>query len=232
MSRIQVFALGFLTAVAVLIALLGLNRPPAEQAVLMPAVDRDQDEGAPAAGMFLVARRALADPYFAGAVVLLLEHGSHGTLGLIVNRRFHITLAEALPDLGLPQADQHRVFFGGPLGSHQVFMLLRGDQPVADARHVAADIYFSADRDVLDEALEKNLPGDTLHFYLGYASWTAGQLAYEITRGSWHLIPGNSSVVFDAASDRLWKRLIDELEPQGIEVRHKGGDTLLAALPD
>jgi putative transcriptional regulator len=231
MSRIRVFALGFLTAVVVFIALLELGRSPSEQAVLVPAADLREAKGeAPSAGMLLVARRELYDPYFAGSVVLLLEHGSDGTLGLIVNRRFHITLADAVPDLGVPEAEQHRMFFGGPLGTHQVFMLLRNDKPVPDAHHVAADIYFSADREVLNKALEDSMPRNALHFYLGYASWTAGQLKREIASGSWYLIPGDSGVVFDTTIEELWKRLIDELEPEGIEVRHENDDRLLAAL--
>jgi hypothetical protein len=37
-------------------------------------------------GDFLVATRDLRDPRFSRTVVLLLEHGPEGTLGLIVNR--------------------------------------------------------------------------------------------------------------------------------------------------
>jgi len=110
---------------------------------------------------------------------------------------------------------------------------LRNDQPVPDARHIAADIYFSADREVLDQALQRQTPNNALHFYIGYASWTAGQLAHELARGSWHLLSGNSAAVFDPAAENLWEQLIADLEPPGIEVRRDAGRQLLAALtPD
>ena len=62
-------------------------------------------------------------------IALLLDHDEGGSVGLIVNRRFRATLSDAIPDLEQPEADRHPVFFGGPLGSHRVFMLLRNDKP-------------------------------------------------------------------------------------------------------
>ncbi len=231
MTRVQIFALGFLSALALVLALRAPSgSAPGDSGMLIPAVDPQQLEGEPAPGMFLVATRAMIDPWFGQSVVLLLDHDPGGSLGLIVNRRFQTTLSDAVPDLEQPEADRHPVFFGGPLGSHQIFMLLRNQEPVPKAQHIAADIYFSADRKVLDHALEKKTPGSELHFYLGYASWTAGQLAQELVRGSWHLVTGGSEVVFEDSGEPLWERLIEELEPLGIEVRRDApGQLALAA---
>lgn len=231
MSRVQVFALGFVSAVALMIALRGISATPAGSELLQPAVDPQRQDSVPEPGMFLVATRALNDPWFGQSVVLLLEHGAGGSVGLVVNRRFQTRLSEAVPDLEPSEADKHPVYFGGPLGSHQVFMLLRDKEPIPQARHIAADIYFSADRRVLDQALKQKMPGSKLHFYLGYASWTAGQLAHELVRGSWHLASGDPGTVFDDTGKDLWDRLIDELEPLGIEVRVVSPSQLLAALP-
>ena len=232
MSRIQVFALGFVSALLLIVALRGPSgTTPGDTGLLIPALAPQQLDGEPAPGMFLVATRDLMDPWFGESVVLLLDHDAGGSLGLIVNRRFQTRLSEALPDLEQPEADKHPVFFGGPLGSHQVFMLLRNKDPIPQAQHIAADIYFSADRNVLDHALEQKTPRSELHFYLGYASWTAGQLATELALGSWHLVTGGSEVVFDDAGEDLWEQLIDELDPPGIEVRLAAPRQLIAALP-
>jgi len=234
MSRVQVFALGFVSALLLMVALRGGpgGAAPGAMGLLIPALSPQPLDGDPAAGMFLVATRDLMDPWFGQSVVLLLDHDDGGSLGLIVNRRFQATLADAMPDLEQPEADRHPVFFGGPLGSHQVFMLLRNDKPVPQTQHIAADIYFSAEREVLDHALQNKTPGNELHFYIGYASWMSGQLAHELARGSWHLVSGNAEVVFENGGEGLWKQLIDELEPPGIEVRFDAADQLLAALPE
>jgi putative transcriptional regulator len=233
MSRIQVFALGFVSALVLLVALRGPSvTTPAATGLLIPALAPQPPDGEPAPGMFLVATRDLMDPWFGQSVVLLLHHNEGGSLGLIVNRRFQATLSDAIPDLEQPEADRHPVFFGGPLGSHRVFMLLRNDKPVPQTQHIAADIYFSAEREVLDHALQNKTPGNELHFYIGYASWTSGQLAHELARGSWHLVSGNAAVVFEDGAEDLWDQLIDKLEPPGIEVRFDAPDQLLAALTD
>jgi putative transcriptional regulator len=193
--------------------------------------DPGASDRSPAPGMFLVAQRSLRDPYFAKSVILLLDHDAGGSLGLIVNRKFRLRLADVAPDIETTEAEKHRLFFGGPVGMHQVVMLMRNTGPVPDAQHVAADIYFSADRQILEDMLERKKPDSELHLYLGYAGWTAGQLGIELLRGSWHLVEADTEAVFDSDSHTLWDRLIGELEPLGIEVRFDSpGDVLAAAV--
>jgi putative transcriptional regulator len=173
----------------------------------------------PAPGMFLVAQRGLHGPYFGQTVILLLQHDANGSLGLIINRKFNLQLSDAVEDIDKAEASKHALFFGGPLGTHRVFMLMRHGDAADQAHQIAGDIYFSAHRDVLEDMLERKTPDSELRLFLGYSSWSAGQLAGELTRGSWHLAEGDSEAVFDAASHGLWEQLIETLEPSGIEVK-------------
>jgi len=186
---------------------------PAWRPVLMP----ESWYAEPQAGMLLVATRELQDPLFSHSVILLLSHSVAGSEGLIVNQPLQWQLSDLLTGIDAA-ADDHPVFFGGPLGVHQVFMLMRGGGSVAGARQVSDDIWFSDSRRVLDDVLADPVPAGDLRFYLGYASWTGGQLAMEITRGSWLLVKGDTGVVFNHAGGGLWERLINELEPDGILV--------------
>jgi putative AlgH/UPF0301 family transcriptional regulator len=86
-------------------------------------------------------------------------------------------------------------------------------------RRIAGDIYFSDSRQTLEDMLASKMPASELHFYLGYASWTTGQLAVELARGSWHLVKADADAVFGAANEDLWERMINKLEPNGIEVQ-------------
>lgn len=171
----------------------------------------------PEAGMLLVATRELQDPLFSRSVILLLSHSAAGAQGLIVNQHSDWRLSDVLSGIE-STADIYPVFFGGPLGVHQVFMLLRGSEAVPGASRVSDDIWFSDSRRVLDDLMADPVPAGDLHFYLGYASWITGQLEAEISGGSWLLIKGDTHIVFDAGGGNLWKRLIDELEPNGILV--------------
>jgi len=172
----------------------------------------------PQAGTLLVATRELRDPLFSHAVILLLGHGVAGSQGLIVNQRSRWQLSDLLTDLD-DGVDEHPVFFGGPLGVHRVFLLLHAADSVPGTQQVGdEDMWFSESRAVLDKLLSGPAHTEDLRFYVGYASWTTGQLAMEIARGSWLLVRGDTGIVFDPAGGDLWERLIDALQPDGILV--------------
>ncbi len=161
--------------------------------------------------------------YFGQTVILLLQHSANGTVGLIMNQSFNLQLSDAVKDIDKEEASKHTLFFGGPLGSHRVFMLMRRGDTAGQAHQISDDIYFSAHRDVLERALERKTSGSELRLFLGYSSWSAGQLAGELMRGSWHLATGDPEAIFNSASHGLWDRLIETLEPRGIEVKWEPG---------
>ena len=66
-------------------------------------------------GVLLVASPSLKDPNFRQAVVLIVEHGPEGTLGLILNRSTKVLLSEALPDITVLKGTSYRLFAGGPV---------------------------------------------------------------------------------------------------------------------
>ena len=66
-------------------------------------------------GMLLVARAALPDPRFHEAVVLVVQHGSQGTAGLVLNRPSRLTLTEVLPTLPVLAGGDRKLSCGGPV---------------------------------------------------------------------------------------------------------------------
>jgi putative transcriptional regulator len=52
-------------------------------------------------GVLLVASPSLEDPNFRQAVVLFVEHGPEGTVGLILNRSTNVLLSKALPNISV-----------------------------------------------------------------------------------------------------------------------------------
>ena len=72
-------------------------------------------------GVLLVASPSLNDPNFREAVVLIVDHGPEGTLGLILNRSTNILLSEALPDLTVLKGTSYRLFAGGPVQQPDFF---------------------------------------------------------------------------------------------------------------
>jgi putative transcriptional regulator len=170
----------------------------------------------PAAGRFLVARRALDDPHFRQTVIYLLRHGLSGTVGLIINRPSGLNLSDALSDIDGMDLKSRPLFFGGPVEFTTVSMLIRNEQESRLVEHIAEDIYLSGDRSVLERLLSENKPDNALHFYLGHARWQPEQLGREIRQENWYVIDTDPAVIFSTSPESVWKRLIEKLDPSGL----------------
>jgi putative transcriptional regulator len=169
-----------------------------------------------APGVLLVARRGQYGPYFAKTVVYLLEHDQTGSVGLVLNRPLGKRVAEMLPDIQSFGIGSYPVYNGGPLSPHIMVMLFRGKYPADLALHVRDDIYASSNLKMLGKLLQADKPASELRLFAGQANWEPGQLEQEVDNASWYVIAGNAALLFEGNPDRLWQRLINQLDPMGI----------------
>ena len=72
-----------------------------------PSPDRDPSRLRP--GLFLYAAPGVEDPRFAESVVLLIQHGPEGSMGLVMNRPTGMPLREALEDVEEAKGSDLRV---------------------------------------------------------------------------------------------------------------------------
>src|SRR3989449_8468224 len=87
-------------------------------------------------GTFLVATPQLRDPNFRQTVVLICEHGSGGSLGLVVNRRTDQHIMEVLPQATGLHDKAGFVYVGGPVQKDNLLVLHRMGREVPDARQI------------------------------------------------------------------------------------------------
>ena len=158
-----------------------------------------------AIGRFVIANRQVGG-FFGGSVIVLVDHGAHGSLGLIVNRPVELTLAELLPDLEEARGRREHAFLGGPVGPDQLLLLIRSSKPPEGSAPVVDGLHVSGSRDTLRALLRS--PGVEFRAYVGYAGWAPGQLASEIARGDWTLAPGDAGSVFERDPTGLWEKLL------------------------
>ena len=161
----------------------------------------------PGAGVFLVAKPSIDGGPFWHSVVLILEHGDEGTLGLIINRATEVPLAEAVPDLKDDHAKSHALHFGGPVALNGLLFLFRSEDPPVEVAPVMGNVYFSGDRKVLEKLVEGGENQDRLKLFLGHAGWAPGQLQNEIARGDWSLARADAFTVFQKEPDDIWPEL-------------------------
>ena len=168
-------------------------------------------------GVFLYAAPQLEDPNFAQTVVLLIEHGEKGALGLVIDRPSELPVAEVLGEsIGLRDLS---VYWGGPVQPEAMFGLIRTDRPGEATKRVLDGVYMTGNRVELEAAARGARAEERVRIYLGYAGWGAGQLEAEVRAGGWLLAPGEAAAVFSADPEGLWQRAYQLLER--IEVRNE-----------
>ena len=163
-------------------------------------------------GVLLVASPTLDDPNFRQAVVLVVEHGSEGTLGLVLNRPTNVLLSEALPELAVLKGTTYRLFAGGPVDPTRLLLLIRVKEPPADARSVFDGVYVGGTPKVLERIITQGKPTETFRAFAGSAGWAPDQLKFEMLHGAWATLPPDSINILDKDPATLWQDCLSRLQ--------------------
>jgi putative transcriptional regulator len=159
-------------------------------------------------GHLLIASPGLADPNFAGTVVLIAVHGEEGALGLILNREMNTALPEIWGQVSETECLRtENVRHGGPVsGSLMAIhdMRMHANLVVTDELFVATELNAM-------ESVAGSPDGQAL-FYVGHSGWGPGQLETELADGSWLVLPAVADHVFgDSDPNALWKETMTEV---------------------
>lgn len=179
-------------------------------------------------GRLLVASTRLADPNFERTVVIVLDHGAEGALGVVLNRPTPVPVVEILAtwedqaDLAPPGV----VFRGGPVSPDAVIGLARTTEPVdavpAWRATVSAPGASVGTVDLAAGPTAQPVPLAGARLFSGYAGWGPGQLEDEIAERAWFVLDATVPDLLCDDPDRLWHDV----------VRRQGGElALLAAYP-
>lgn len=156
-------------------------------------------------GRLIVATPDLADPNFSSTVVLLLEHGPDGALGVVLNRPSDLEVREAFADWCPLVSSPPVVFVGGPVQPNAVIALARGGAGLDEWEPVVGDVgVVNLGLDV-EEAVGRL---GALRIFAGYAGWGAGQLEAELASGSWFTVDAEPDDAFSDAPERLWRAVL------------------------
>jgi putative transcriptional regulator len=172
------------------------------------------------AGNLLVAGPTLLDPNFVRTVVLLLEHGAQGAVGVVLNRPTEEPVADHLPEWAGHVTAPPVVFIGGPVMNEVAVGVAERDPgleedwtPVVGA---AGTVDLGVGPDLVD-----NL--GRVRVFSGYAGWDEGQLELELALGSWFVVPAELSDVFTETPQGLWREVL---------ARQPGRLALFASFPN
>jgi putative transcriptional regulator len=161
----------------------------------------------PLRGRLLVAAPPLVDPNFDRTVVLMLEHGDEGALGLVLNRPSETPLIDAVPEWSPLAATPAVVFAGGPVSPDSVIALARSE--VDDDRDGWVPITAGIGTIDLARAPEEvPVVIEGVRVFVGYAGWAPGQLEDELERGAWFVVDFDLDDAFSREPDHLWRHVL------------------------
>lgn len=171
-------------------------------------------------GKLLVSNPLMGDPNFVRTVILMIEDGEEGSMGLVLNRPSDELVGIHLPVWGDTVAPPDVVFVGGPVMTDIAIGLGSGAVvPTDDWAPIVGDL------SLIDVAYTPDHWGgmSTARIYAGYSGWIAGQLAAELAVDSWIVCEALSGDALGPDPDTLWQRVL---------ARQPGRISLYASFPD
>lgn len=165
-------------------------------------------------GQCLVAAKSLRDPNFFKTVVLIVEHGDHGAMGLVVNRPSSILVCHALSKhFDLPNCGA-LVYVGGPVEPAALLILHNAEDLSDGERPVAAGVYIGSSADAFEEVVRRIGNGDEAlqyRIFSGCAGWAPGQLEGEISSGDWMVVSPLPDLAFCDDPYELYPRMLQRV---------------------
>jgi len=154
-------------------------------------------------GRILIAEPFMLDPFFRRSVVLLCEHHEQSSLGFILNKSINMSLNELLPGFPYFEAD---VFYGGPVQTDTLHFLHNVGDILEGSTQVARGVWWGGDFEELQFLISQQLvQPHNIRFLVGYAGWSAGQLAEEMSYGSWVSGEMDPNYLFNTKPSELWQ---------------------------
>ena len=161
-------------------------------------------------GSLLVAAPGLTDPNFRRTIVYMIEHRARGSLGVVLNRPSEVQVRDVLPSWAPLASQPHAVFVGGPVEGETALCLaaLRTGQDPSSVRGLVTvrGPVAIVDLESDPHALSARLRG--LRVFAGYAGWDTGQLADEIGRGDWIVVPALPDDVLAGHEVGQWEHVL------------------------
>jgi putative transcriptional regulator len=161
----------------------------------------------------LLAMPQLEDPNFVRSVVLMVEHNSEGSFGLILNRPSDLKVTEVLETLSIEWSgdDDEVVWSGGPVMPRTGWVLHEPtDLPPDEGRvDIVPGVVLSTSPEGLS-ALASSPPA-RMRFVLGFSGWGSSQLESELASGAWLAAEASAEIIFETPAEAMWETVLRSL---------------------
>jgi putative transcriptional regulator len=159
----------------------------------------------------LVAKRTLRDRVYGSSVLLARPLAEERHVGFIVNKPTNMTLGKLFPQHIPSQKVVDPVYLGGPTGAEVIFAMVKDKKsPGGRSLQLAPGIFLAYDSAVVDRIIETQ--SEQARFFAGMVMWQPHELADEVKRGLWFVLPAKPELLLRKPTDSLWEDLVGRCE--------------------
>ena len=161
--------------------------------------------------VLLVAKRTLRDRVYGSSVLLARPLGEERHVGFIVNKPTNMTLGKLFPQHAPSQKVVDPVYLGGPTGAEVIFAMVKDNKsPGGRSLQLVPGLFLAYDSTVVDRIIETE--PEHARFFAGMVMWQPHELADEIKRGLWFVLPAKPELLLRKSTDNLWEDLVGRCE--------------------
>jgi putative transcriptional regulator len=164
----------------------------------------------PSRGKILISEPFLRDDTFGRSVVLLVDHTTGGSMGLLMNKMLPLTLNQVIKEFRRVE-EEILVYKGGPMAPDTLFFIHTLSQ-ISDSLTVSKGLYLNGNFDAIKDYVVKGNPiRGHIRFFLGYSGWEGDQLEQEIRGNTWLIGKGEIPDLMNEKVNKLWKNSLGKL---------------------
>ena len=163
----------------------------------------------PSRGKILISEPFLCDATFGRSVVLLVDHTSEGSMGLIMNKQLPLLVNDVVKEF--KYLEDIPLYKGGPIGTDTLFYLHTLSQ-LPGALPVSNGLYLNGDFDEIKKyILQGNKISECIRFFLGYSGWDSELLSNEIRENTWLVSEEEKSYLMKNNIKDMWRKALEKL---------------------
>ena len=147
------------------------------------------------------------DPFFSKSVVLICDHSSHGSMGVILNKKLDQEKFNTKSNTDVLNSERV-IFFGGPVIADFILLLHDEKKHEKSSYKISENLFLSNK----NYSFNQNEIGiSNKKFISGYAGWSKGQLENEIKNGDWVVQKVINDLIFETDCEKIWNNAIESL---------------------
>lgn len=163
----------------------------------------------PDKGKLLISEPFLQDVNFGRSVILLIDHGNEGTMGIIMNKQLPLLVNDVIEEF--KYLNDIPLYRGGPVSTDTLFYL-HTLPDIEGSIKIGEGTYLNGEFDSIKRyVLQGNPIEGKIRFFLGYSGWEAEQLKHEIKENTWLIGQADMDSLMNNPIKDMWKTSLGKL---------------------